>query len=1015
MKKGLLLILTAILTFGATAQTPFAERFNVVTLNMRSGLPNNHVDDLFTDSYGFMWIASLGGGLLKYDGYTFFSPTVYDMGFTPKSNSCRRIDEDKQHRLWVCYEEGTDIIDLQTMQKHQFSGKDNTQLDSILAQPSVHVHCDSQGNIWLATRTYIYYMSFDDDGSLLKTLRYQYNSSAPDVQLRDIEGNGTIWTAIDGGLYRIAPNGNQLVKQEIALAFRNLNSGFISDFLQDDNFIWVGTVDGLFRYGKHDHELKHYTHGAEARSLSHNATTSLTLTTDGTLLVGTLCGLNIYHPQTDDFEHWTASSPIPLGSDFVTCVVVRGRQIWVGTETGGITRLTPRHLQLHNYVHQPGNDSSLSPNAVNAMYATTDGTLWAGTVEGGLNCRLPSSDTFIHITKSNSQLPHNSVSVITADDKERLWIGTWGGGLCWLNIHQRLVNPIIIPPPYHLLTQYVGALAHDKTNNGLWIGANNGLFFYDFATNNIMEPFEGCLEVRGCIGSLITKEGELWIGCLDGLRIVDLKKRDAKGRFNVRILRNRLDAPESGIIEKICCFCQTNDGTIWLGSNEYGLYHRTTDKQGHEHFQRYTQQQGLANNAVKGIVEDNRGQLWITTNNGLSLMNPETGVFTNYGTEDGLACQQFYWNSAIKGPDGTIYLGSDRALTELNGENKIGEEQPWNLRFTHLTIDNVDITAASNYLNKDISQAKKIQLHESNKSFVLSFSALNFTGEHNGTYSYRMKGFDNRWTKLPPGEHSVHFTSLPPGNYTLEVRYESAYTGEGQQTISVDIDVMPYFWHSWWFIAIVLVMLSVLASWLYRRRMQWLSRKIKAEEEKRLMAPIEKAVLESENPEQMQARIQDILHIQKTLEESSEKTAEADNEKAKMGSRPFMQKVTETMEQNYMNSEFGVQEMCDIMGMSRSLLSKRLNEEAGQPATQFIRNYRLDIARRLLSKKDSPRNIAEIAFSVGFNDPKYFTRCFTKQFGVSPSNYSGQEEPKATHNEVEEKTAENGTDWPETS
>ena len=223
------------------------------------------------------------------------------------------------------------------------------------------------------------------------------------------------------------------------------------------------------------------------------------------------------------------------------------------------------------------------------------------------------------------------------------------------------------------------------------------------------------------------------------------------------------------------------------------------------------------------------------------------------------------------------------------------------MRFTHLTIDNVDITAASNYLNKDISQAKKIQLHESNKSFVLSFSALNFTGEHNGTYSYRMKGFDNRWTKLPPGEHSVHFTSLPPGNYTLEVRYESAYTGEGQQTISVDIDVMPYFWHSWWFIAIVLVMLSVLASWLYRRRMQWLSRKIKAEEEKRLMAPIEKAVLESENPEQMQARIQDILHIQKTLEESSEKTAEADNEKAKMGSRPFMQKVTETMEQNYMN------------------------------------------------------------------------------------------------------------------
>jgi AraC-like DNA-binding protein len=98
-----------------------------------------------------------------------------------------------------------------------------------------------------------------------------------------------------------------------------------------------------------------------------------------------------------------------------------------------------------------------------------------------------------------------------------------------------------------------------------------------------------------------------------------------------------------------------------------------------------------------------------------------------------------------------------------------------------------------------------------------------------------------------------------------------------------------------------------------------------------------------------------------------------------------MEQVMEAMEANYNNSEFGVTELCDALGMSRTLVSRKLNAEVGVPTSQFMRDYRLDIARRLLQSKGSQRNIAEIAFGVGFNDPKYFTRCFTKKFGVSPS------------------------------
>ena len=117
------------------------------------------------------------------------------------------------------------------------------------------------------------------------------------------------------------------------------------------------------------------------------------------------------------------------------------------------------------------------------------------------------------------------------------------------------------------------------------------------------------------------------------------------------------------------------------------------------------------------------------------------------------------------------------------------------------------------------------------------------------------------------------------------------------------------------------------------------------------------------------------------------KSVEADKEEVLRNNRPLMERVMVLMEQNYMNSEFGVQEFCEALGMSRSVASKHLNAEAGMPVGQFIRNYRLNMAKELLSEKTGNRNITEIAYKVGFNDPKYFTRCFTKMFGVSPSNY----------------------------
>ena len=108
-----------------------------------------------------------------------------------------------------------------------------------------------------------------------------------------------------------------------------------------------------------------------------------------------------------------------------------------------------------------------------------------------------------------------------------------------------------------------------------------------------------------------------------------------------------------------------------------------------------------------------------------------------------------------------------------------------------------------------------------------------------------------------------------------------------------------------------------------------------------------------------------------------------------------MDEVMEVMEKKYDDSEFGVQELADALGLNRSVLSKKLAAETGLPTAQFIRNYRLDIAKRMIIDNVANRNITEIAYRVGFNDPKYFTRCFTKQYGVSPSSFKDTQEEES--------------------
>ena len=949
---------------------------------MAAGMPNNFADDIFQDSYGFVWISTHGGGLVRYDGFNYMNFNLGSSGISLRSNSCRNVYEDHFKRLWIAFEEGPQVLDLKTMQPvipPCENEKVEAQLNKALKNLCTRMYCDAKGNVWMVSFNLLTRISFNEKGEVNRVLSISYPYNAPDLGLCDVYRNGTVVMCNNGVVSEFSVQTNRLVAKNISSMFLPLDYRYAGAVISYHGKIWLGTNRGLYNSAKQEFHASGTVH-----SLQHEVVTSLAITEDDKLLVGTLCGVDIIDDKTGTIEHWNCSSVNPLSSNFVNSLLAKDGQIWVGTETGGITKLAPRQLQLEFFKHDAANPASLSPNAVNAMYAAPDGTLWVGTVEGGLNALAPGSRNFTHYTMANSGLPHNSVSTLAADNRGNLWIGTWGTGIAVMNLQQpgRII-PLVVDAKHQPFLNFAGVLVYDPINDGMWLGTNDGLFFYDLKRQQLIEPFKGCLNVRGCIGSLITRDGKLLMGCVQGMVEINLKSRIlGKGDFAVKYHQYKLDDPKSGVIDKILSFCLAKDGKIWLGSNGYGLYCYNYNKEGKTYVKSFTTNNGLANNTVKGIVEDNQGMLWIATDNGLSIFNPKTETFSSYSRKDGLLSSQFYFNGAIRDAKGKIYLGTDEGLMAVTGVNHAVHNSA-RLRFTELLVDNQPVFAGSDYLDDDISIAKRLCIHESDKSFTIFFSALNYGNDTQGVYLYRMKGYENDWVQLKPGQHSVRYSTLPAGSYQFEVKYIPSFDSDKEQVISVDIKVTPYFWKSWWFVSLMVIAFIAFLLYIYTSRLE----KMREREVEELYRPIEAALKDSDEPGKLQSRIQMILENQKRYQDSQKKSIEADRKQVAEKERPFMDIVMEVMEKNYDNSEFGVQELADEMRMNRSVLSKKLNAEAGQPTAQFIRNYRLDIAKKMITENAANRNITEIAYRVGFNDPKYFTRCFTKQYGVSPSSY----------------------------
>lgn len=865
------------------AQQSFMDSYNVSYITMSEGLPHNFVDDIYKDSQGFLWISMGGGGLSRYDGYSFVDFNLDSPQYKLKSNFVHNVVEDSFQRLWVASEGGLDILDLTTLQPSALL--DSRSEAHVFSQKSISmVILDAAGCIWMHCNDCLYRIAFTPDGQIRQVNSLQLQSLFKDeIHFEDVDNDGSIWIELDGKLCKVKVNKQgYLQAAPIANCLTFEPDTYLTDFITKENEVWISSNNGLFRYDRNKNIIKVYKHVPDdPHSLSQNYLTSLAVTYDKQLIVSSLKGLNVYNPLKDNFERiedkYSDSGNSLLNNNFVNCLRTDGKHIWVGTENGGINKLALKRLYMHVYRHDKENRHSISPNPVNAIYEDEDQTLWVGTVEGGLNKKTAGSNSFTHYTHENGSLKHNSVSTISADNEGRLWIGTWGGGITWLDRKnpQRSLGTLPADGKSSPI-DFVGALAYDSINNGMWIGANQGIFFYDLKQKTLFTPLPS-QTVRGCIGSIIDRDGHLWMGCMNGVYIIDLKSRTGSS-FSFRHLEHKLDNPNSNIVEKITCFYETEDGTLWLGSNGYGIYKRETDAQGEELFTAYTTRQGLPSNSVRSILEDSNGYLWIATNNGLSRFSPSEELFVNYTTQDGLNDSQFYWNAACRTAGNELYFGNMTGLIAIEGGHPdIPHDTSAPLRFTSLFVENEEVTAGGGQLPQSIAVTREIRLHERTKSFALEFALLDYDAD-NTHYSYKLEGFDNKWTEVADNRRYAAYTNLSPGKYTLKVKCSTEDKNEKESIAEMSVVILPYFYRTGWFIALAIACALFVIWQVY----QWRIRDLK-KQQKLLHLKVEKRTYELSLQKQLLEKQRDELSKQnQTLTQQNEKITRQKTQLAKM-------------------------------------------------------------------------------------------------------------------------------------
>ncbi|MDQ8005871.1 MAG: two-component regulator propeller domain-containing protein [Pedobacter sp.] len=808
--KVLLFFLFLFSSIGIYAQSP---KINFKNYSINEGLSQNTVLCLLQDKYGFIWIGT-EDGLNKFDGYEF---TIYKHDNADSTsishNQINALYEDTDGKIWVATSKGLNVFD---REKETFTKVIYADDKSDGSNYIISIYKDKRGDFWI--------------GSLLDLKQYRPKdkkinsyrlSNEKQTELNKVnyifgDKKGLLWVSIGSDIRRFNPVTKKFMALPALLEENKTLRGSTIRVIKQDNWgrIWIATENnGVFLFNEAKNTLTHLQHQPNNKnSLPINIIREIYIANENEVWFGTRDGLSIYHLLSQTFINYRNDiyDTQSLSHNSIRAILKdRTGNIWLGTYAGGVNIITPGSSMFSLIKEQIGNKAGLSYRVVSSIINSDNNSLWVGTEGGGLNF-IANDNSFYKrypLLENSTDVSANTVKSLLNDGKN-IWIGTFKG-LWHLDNNTKKLTGYPVP-------EKKGVYSLAKTKEGIWMGTNGaGIILrkpdgsYQIFKHDPKNPNSIC----GNSITKILKDGKdnLWIGTDRGLNYYN-------GKTFKQYFYNAKDSFSLSSSSILSVFIDSKNG-IWIGTKGGGL-NFFDEKNGK--FYNISTKNGLGNNVVQAIQEDDKGNLWVSSNKGLAkisfdrkklpLANHNYTIF-NYYVEDGLQSNQFLTNASNKNSKGELFFGGINGISYFNPEKIKSNNHKPTVVFTDFLIRNkvVDLKEENSPLTTTINETKEIVLTYDQAFITLKFAALNYTNPNKNQYAYKLEGLtnDDEWHYVG-NQRTATYTNLDAGTYVFKVKAANNDGVWNEAPKILKIKVLPPWWKSWWAFVIYSLIIALL-------------------------------------------------------------------------------------------------------------------------------------------------------------------------------------------------------------
>jgi signal transduction histidine kinase/ligand-binding sensor domain-containing protein/CheY-like chemotaxis protein/AraC-like DNA-binding protein len=826
-------------------------------LQGKDGLNDSEINSIAQDNNGMIWLATYSG-LIKFDGFEFkqYRTELNNPGSLP-DKKIRLLFIDSYNNLWVAsrkhisrYIENTDSFVNYHFDNAPSIGIFIVNVSQVGNNILVHV-IDEYDNI--PDGYYVLPVSNIKEpntgfkrlnafhGNELATDYFSYitylNDTTSLFVLNESEHSGSV--LFSGKIKRIE---NKRIIDLTKITDINSEVNCIN-FVEQENNFYIGTQKGIFIFSLDYNRIMEKTF-----FLNHNIQHLIHTSNNNIFCSSDSHGLHFIDLHTGNTGSYL-SDPNQTGTLLSNTIKALyedfSGNLWIGHQEQGLSILNLYQKGFLTYRNNPLISKSLKNNSV-TCFAATDGEVFIGTRGGisytGKDIKPDNVPDFKEINlRLNGKLTRfeNAVWDIEKQSDNLLWVAS-GIGLLKL----QKINDEWQLEPYselQIFNQLIRQIFIDDNNN-IWFGSHSqGLILLPNPEINHPEIYfqyktdindNQTISDNIILTIFIDSRGNFWIGTENGLNLIDSNYKNLNLSRNIkpklRFKRFNADSEMHSSLNnnEINCIFENFDGKIWIATQGGGI--NIFDPE-NEKFEYLTTDNGLPGNDIKGILADDLGKIWISTTKGLAvyMQHSNEPVFNYYTSNDGLQSNLFFMNSYMKTKDGEMFFGGDNGFTRFYPKNiKPNTTRP-KIVFTDLNIGYKNIQVGDtiwgkNVLERNINLTEKIILPYKHENLGVGVAAIHYQFSNGNKIMYKLEGYDDNWNVMPAYFRNIHYSNLPPGEYTLEVKAISSDNITSENTRILSIEVLNPWYLKWYSIILFfltsLIFISGIGYALYNRQ-----------------------------------------------------------------------------------------------------------------------------------------------------------------------------------------------------